>query len=322
MGICSIFLLRWAYKAFNGDQGQEVILEMPERINNIRWISWVYSVEKEEDKSRILASLLPWIGIYISEKYKNPLMQQGRVIGSFFTSIIILSFLLSGTESFLTFVLTAIYIVVFVVEGVYLFIYGRFISWNIFEYIPSYSEIEAHFVASFHSLIEFLRVVFGKEKNGNYRTYLEEARKSSWDMWKNEAYFMPAWLIGIPWCNIFCIPSLFIRKYASYRTLIIQGLLITGFMGYAYFIGWSYGSVLGLFLLFPIVHIVTFASSDVHTRAPIIGMWMRIWDSYSTLKNHVEELQVKKEETKFVYATDENTSQQNSPQKNTSEEIQ
>ena len=67
---------------------------------------------------------------------------------------------------------------------------------------------------------------------------------------------------------------------------------------------------------------MTFASSDVHTRAPIIGMWMRIGDSYSILKNHVEELQVKKEEAKFVYATDENISQQNSPQKNTSEEIQ
>ena len=77
-----------------GNTGEVSALSLPGSMMNMGSVSGVYSVEKEEEKVRILASLLPWIGIYISQRYQHPLMERGRIIGSFFTFIIILSYVL------------------------------------------------------------------------------------------------------------------------------------------------------------------------------------------------------------------------------------
>lgn len=144
-------------------------------------------------------------------------MRQARIIASFFTILIIFSLIFTGSVSFISFIITTIYIILFVFMGVYLFLYGRFISWNILTYIPSYREAEGHIVASFHTLIEFIRVVFGKEKHGNYRSSFEEASKKQEFITPTQKYFMPAALIGLPVWNIFCLPSLFLAPYKEYR---------------------------------------------------------------------------------------------------------
>ena len=83
---------------------------------------------------------------------------------------------------------------------------------------------------------------------------------------------MPAALIAIPVWNIFTIPSLFIASYRAYRSLIIQGLIITLLSVLIVIFGGSLRSGLLLLLLFPIVHIFTYAGSDITTRAPIVGI--------------------------------------------------
>lgn len=127
-------------------------------------ISNVYSVENDEDKVRILASMLPWMGIYLSHKYQNPLMDRARIIGSFFTLLVIFTIFLSGAEGFIAFLMTALYIVVFVMMGVYLFVYERFVLWDMLGRIPSYTSIETHIVATVRASIDFIGVVFGKDK--------------------------------------------------------------------------------------------------------------------------------------------------------------
>ena len=108
--------------------------------------------------------MLPWVGIYLSHKYQNPLMDRARTIGSFFTFLIILTVFFSKAEGFITFLMTAIYIIVFVVMGVYLFVYERFVLWDILARIPSYRSIEAHIVAAVRAAIDFVGVVFGKDR--------------------------------------------------------------------------------------------------------------------------------------------------------------
>jgi hypothetical protein len=123
-------------------------------------IGTVTLVETEETRARILASMLPYLGIYLAKKYDHPLMRESRIVGSFFVVLFILSLLIGGSEGFLTFIVTSLYIILFVVEGVSLFVYGRWFSWRGLSSLPSYTEIEAHIVASVRSLIEFFRIVF------------------------------------------------------------------------------------------------------------------------------------------------------------------
>lgn len=301
MAWCSGFLIRWAYKAYIGNTGEISAISLPGTMMNIGNISGIYSVEKEEEKIRILASLLPWAGIYIYQRYKLPLMERARIIGSFFTFIIILSFIIWGYTNFMTFILTILYILLFVVEWVYLFIFGRFVSWNILEYIPSYVQIESHFIASIRSIFDFIGVVFGKEKKWSYAEYFEQSSQLSDPLESPTPFFMPIELIALPVWNIFALPSLFISKYKIYRSLIIQGLIVTLLLGWAYFIGGIWGSTIGLLLLYPIVHIVSFARHDPLTRAPIIGLWVRLKDRFVTVKSHISELKEKKEEVGFTY---------------------
>lgn len=301
MAWCSIFLLRGAYRAYMGDTGEVSAIALPGNMRNMGMISWVYSVENEEDKIRILASMLPWVGIYLSHKYRHPLMQRWRIIGSFFTCIIILSFLLSGQDGFVTFILTIIYILVFVVEGVYLFVYGRFISWNILDSIPSYSQIEAHIIASSRSVLDFIGVVFGKEKRWTYAEYIEQSSITPEAPQILIPYFMPVELIAVPVWNIFTLPSIFISKYNPYRSLIVQWLIITFLFGYAYFSGWVFWSAIWLLLLFPIVHIISFARSDSATRAPIVWLWVHLRERYTTMKSHITTIQETKNEVGFTY---------------------
>jgi hypothetical protein len=193
-----------------------------EKISELANIAGVYSVTKEEDKIRILMSMVPFLGIIISSKFDHPLIERGRIIGSTLAFLYIISLLFSGSEGFFPFIILALGVLLFVVEGVYLMLYGRFISWGVLEKLPSYREIEAIIVASFGQTKEFVAVSMGKEKTlsfrENYTSLLEPETQNT----PTEKYFMPASLLAIPFWNLFGIPSLFIEKYRAYRGLVIE----------------------------------------------------------------------------------------------------
>jgi hypothetical protein len=301
MAISSIWLMRWAYRAYHGSEGEDLSLSVPEHVSSMKDISWVYSVEKDEDRVRILASLLPWVGIYLFARYNNPLMEKSRIIASCFTTLIILTLLFTGSWGFLAFIFTVLYILLFVVEWVYLFIYGRFVSWNILESIPSYTRIEAHIVASLRSTFDFFRVVFGWEKQKTYKNYLDQAINTPTYTWEIPKYFMPASLIWLPFWNIFTLPSLFMGIYKPYNNLIIQWLLITLSLASIFLFSWIFDPLLSLLLLFPTVHIMTYASSDLDSRAPIIWLYIRIREVLWALHSDIEAMRKHEEDIGFVY---------------------
>lgn len=85
------FLLRGAYHAYHGKTGDENedsnFIRKTFETNNSESIL----VDSEELKIRILASLLPFFGIFITKKYNHPLIQTGKKIGSLLTFCVILS---------------------------------------------------------------------------------------------------------------------------------------------------------------------------------------------------------------------------------------
>lgn len=298
-----LYLSRWAYHAYLGNTPWEKNSINIRQLWNIE-VSWVYKVETEEEKSRILASMIPLLGIWIAKKYQIPVMVRWRVVGSFFAFLYFFSFLFSSRVGFIPTVILVVGIVVFVVEAIYIFLYGSFVSWNILDKIPTYNEVESHIKAWIKSIIEFFRISFGKEKSGtyseNFSNYLKETTSI---IPHEEKYFMPAGLIGIPFWNLFTLPSLFIKKFQSYRRIVTEWLIITLIVCFFFFWRKDFSSPYLLILLFPVIHILIYArdGQDIHT--PGIGLITWFFQFAKNTHSSLKEVGIKNTES-FSYSTD------------------
>ena len=74
------------------------------------------TVDNDEEKIRILASMIPFVGIYLTEKYDHPLMRRGRIISSTVVFIFLFSLLFSSSEGIVGFLIMTLGILIFVVE--------------------------------------------------------------------------------------------------------------------------------------------------------------------------------------------------------------
>jgi hypothetical protein len=73
-------------------------------------------VISEEEKVHILASMIPLFGIWIVEKYPSPATTSGRIMGSGFLFVYIISLWFTGAESLLSFLILASAILLFVIK--------------------------------------------------------------------------------------------------------------------------------------------------------------------------------------------------------------
>jgi hypothetical protein len=156
----SALLIHGAYRAYHGIDARTIqtfALDM-----SSEHIAGNYS---EEEKIRILASFIPFIGIFIAKRYPTEPCITGRKVGSLFAfALVTLIVFYGGAVSTLVFALTIIAVVVFIMTTVYLFLHGEFLSLGAYKYIPTYMSIEAHISASIISLYDFFRVAFGGNK--------------------------------------------------------------------------------------------------------------------------------------------------------------
>lgn len=281
MGAMIFFLMKGAYRAYHGVTGEEIITLDTSKFSGLAAVHGVFSITSEEEKIRILASMIPLFGIFIAKKYPHELTEQNRIVGSGLLFLYFLALSFSGGEGFSSFLVLVIWILFFVIEAVLLFVYGQFLSWKILEKIPSYRELEAFFLTSFLGVGEFVRVsIWGKKSfvfSEKYFSFLEKWTTSRTDT--IVPYFMPAWLLGIPFWNLFGIPSLFIEKYTPYRKLVIQWLIITLLYAYFFFFERDFTHVGVFILLFPIVHIMVYGGSDPATQSPFVGLLLRLYES-------------------------------------------
>lgn len=219
-GACLFFLTRGAYRAYHGEEGSSTGND-----TDFRQFGTVSGemIPSDDEKTRIFAALLPYFGIFLAEKYPTPHIIRARTIGSFFTFFLILSLYQGGSESFVPFLISGAYILFCVIEGVSLFIEGRFLHVGLLEKIPYLEQIEPHIFASLRSIGEFFRIVFGGASRTNYASLVAEERsRLSVVTPPSTPYFFPISTIGIPFWNLFSLPSLFIGKYREYRSVILQ----------------------------------------------------------------------------------------------------
>ncbi len=89
-----LMLLRGAYQAYHG-----LSAEYSRSIS----INHLFSndtagihVENDDDKVRIVASMIPLLGIYVAQKYEHPLTFRGRSLGSLLFFAVLISSVFSS----------------------------------------------------------------------------------------------------------------------------------------------------------------------------------------------------------------------------------
>jgi hypothetical protein len=297
MVILSGYLIHGAYRAYHGVDARAV-----QNISlgaSTEHIAWTYS---EEEKIRILASFIPFVGIFIARQYPIAPYTIGRKVGNL-TAFILITLIVfyGGSVSTLVFAITITSIVLWIVTAVYLFMHDVFLSISLYAYIPTYASIEAHVAASMISLYDFFRVAFGGSKQGNYRDlYSQKLKLYETVIAPTTPYILPSWIIAIPGLNLLTLPSIMSEGARPYRGLITQGIIITILTA---IIVWLYGtgSSRGLYLLFPIITLLAHAGDNLLTRAPLTSPILSLMSLFTRGQAKVAEMGEKKEEVKYSY---------------------
>ncbi len=264
-----IALMLWAYRAFNWIPTEAFSwksFRMPEGTI----ISWIYS---EEDKVRIIASFIPFIGIIIANKYLKNETIIGRKLSNTAIFIILTSTLLFWWSStLLTVFFIIIYIWLIVTTAVYMFGFSRFLNFKFYNSIPTYIEFDAFIKAGFAIVFDFFRIAFGGIKKINFQEeYSKYLEKNKLVHSAKLPYFAPNWIICLPILNIITIPSLWQDKYREYVPLILQWIILTLLTWLIIFFQ-STDSLLWLYLLFPIITLCVENRNNLLVRAPFTSI--------------------------------------------------
>jgi hypothetical protein len=286
-------LIIWAYRAYNGVPANESTwksFSMPENTMQV----WTYS---EEDKIRIIASFIPFIGIIVANKYPMWEVRIGRKIGSLFIFILLTSILFfSGATTTLTLICTLIFIGTIVTTAVYLFGFSRFLNFTFYNQIPTYPELDAHIKAGIMWLFDFFRIAFGWEHTINYRAqYTRFLENNQVTQSATISYFAPNWIIAIPVLNLLTIPSLWQSKYKEYAPLILQGLCITLITGIIV-LYYGIGSQMELYLIFPIIALIVEGKNNLLVRAPFTSIMIDLYILFSRGQSRIAEIKENGEE--------------------------
>ena len=160
VSILLIVLIHGAYRAYHGIEATAVDMGISWKKPETTLLENTYS---EEQKIRIVAAFIPFLGIILAEKYPLPEIYIARkVSNTVMTVFLVLSVFMTNTT--LLFFLTLFSIVLVVVTAVYLFGFSRFLYFSFYDRIPSYAECEAHLQAIWLTSIDTIRIAFGKEK--------------------------------------------------------------------------------------------------------------------------------------------------------------
>jgi hypothetical protein len=297
MIIFSIQLIHGAYRAYNGIDARS-IHTLNINIDN----DYTIGNYSEEEKIRILASFIPFLGIFIAKRYPTEPYTIGKKVGGALAFILItLIVFYGGAVSTLVFALTIVAVVVFIMTAVYLFLHGEFLSLGIYKYIPTYTSIEAHISASILSLFDFFRVAFGGDKRRSYSDiYREKYMLYSQTATPETPYILPSWIIWVPVLNLITLPSLTMSRMSIYRPLILQWLLITILLILIVIFYWLQSSI-GLYLLFPSLTLIAYSWKNTNIRAPLTSWIVSLSSLFTRGQEKVQKMWEQKEEVSFKY---------------------
>jgi hypothetical protein len=293
VSITLLTLITWAYQAYHGISASETSwrsIAMP--TNTLT--EWVYS---DEDRVRIIASFVPWIGIIIANQYPRYETVIGRKVGSLFALILLTSIVfLSGSTTTLTLIITLTYIGLIVATAVQLFGASRFLDFSFYRLIPTYAELESHIRSGILAGIDFCRIAFGGVKWVDYQTrYTQILSNNTVIQSSTVPYFAPIWIVWLPVANLITLPSLWQVRYREYTSLILQWLALT-LITILIISLYGLASQMGLYLLFPILTLIVESRTNTNTRAPITSIVVDLYNLFIHGQQKIEDIKANGEE--------------------------
>ena len=258
-------------------------------------------VYSEEDKIRIIASFIPFVGTLVAHRYPRRETIIGKKVSSLAIFLLLTSIVFfSGATTTLTLLLTISYIGLIVVTSVQLFVFSRFLDFAFYSRIPTYLELDAHIKASVLAGINFFRVAFGGTITSHYQeNYTRILAHNQLIQSPSLPYFAPLSIIALPVINLITLPSLWQSKYREYVPLILQGLLLTLVTLYI-IVFYGSASQMGLYLLFPIIALLVESRDNILMRAPVTSIMV---DLYPLLALGQKKMDTIKENEKSVIYT-------------------
>ncbi len=294
------YLVYNAYRAYHGDTATWISLG----INSSGMSGIDNSHRTEAEKIRIIASYIPLLGIWISSKYDERSILIGRKVGTFAFIIIVSSSLFLDGATGLSLILTLLTIILIVFSGVSLFTMGTLPIFRIYDWIPTYREIEAHIGASLKWLGGFMRILGGSEQGNQYRTLYEDKLAQSAPRGYTTYFPVSPALIGLPIVNVFTLPFLFQTKYSEYRDVVLQWLFLSVLFALVwYFYGWQSG--LQAYLVIPMITLLSFAPLSATTRAPGVSIILWFVHLFGKWKEKIGEIKSKEEKVSYAYTQEE-----------------
>lgn len=301
-----IFLLS-AYRAYQWIEANKVF----SFVSGISRVNAEIVNYSEEQKIQIFMAFLPFVGTFVSAK--NPMLevQIARKIANFFLFLLILtSILFQSTITILGFAILMLYIAIFVATGVFLLVQSRFLHFKMYDFIPSYHQIEAKIATFLFMMKEYFFIAFGRKKTTDFATkYQQFLEKFSLKIPPQEKFWIHPMIIGIPILNIITIPSFFQKKYHEYQGNIAEGFLLTIFV-----IVWFFfvKNIYILYLLvFPIIALVAYSNENTNVRAPIVSVARAIFIFFYRAKHTISDLKNFEQVESFQFQNAENNQKNN-----------
>ncbi len=285
--------------------------EMPNNINTNININIQNELQETNDISETqkiiyLSTYLPFIWLISAKKYNNYLNEYWANIWWFFTSIIILYYVFIW-YNFILFIIITFYILIFVFSWVNIFVNNKIIINSIWKKLYNLTEIYIFIKTYFYYFIDFIKLIFWKEKELNFKEILnivqlkeKEYFENMNKIYVNENIFISKYFICVPLINFIFIPILFFRKNSKYTIAIIQWIIYSIILIIIFNIYWYYSDKQVL-ILFPVFLLLVNIESNPFYKIPIIfDIWFFIKNLIFFIFNKINFLQNKRKEEKEI----------------------
>ncbi len=256
----------------------------------------------EEQKIQIVASFLPFVGVFMAEKYSNPEIKIGAKMANFFLVLFLFSQIFAGGSlNTASFFISFLYILFFTANAVYIFWYSSFFVHKIYDMIPTWHQIEAHIMSSIEYIFEFFKVAFGQKRQISYsKKYSDNFQKITKKVPVNTKFWTHPGMIALPFVNLLTLSSLWNKKYEIFRPAIIEGIFLSVLFALEiYFYGFSHPYF--ILLLIPVITIFARVEKNTNIHAPITGLVFLVMDWSKKTQEKIENIQHNQKKESFVY---------------------
>lgn len=224
-------LFRGAYLAYRGASPKDTPIFTPDNRSGDTLAH--ETIRDEADIARTLLSFLPFIWVFIAERFSTPLTRVGSKVSGYGSILLIFETVFLHGEN-LELITIFLLILLLVTTGVFL-ISGKSVMFlSPVQYLPSFSEVQIFLNTLPGYLSDVFAVIIGKKQDLSFSASesvcTERMKKSEQDLEKyfnNALMVFSPYLIYVPVINLIFLYQFFSPKKSRYVLAVNQGIVMT-----------------------------------------------------------------------------------------------